>query len=449
MRLRKYLTVLAATVILSGGIAASAAENSAVGSERRTTNSAEEPTFTPAKQEPLKLPKKPFSNENSCAEVKKNLDEYQKRGKKYALCVREQTPQERADHPAPQSSQGPGTVWCDSLPKQNVYVTRTEICLEGDFTVDIWQVPGGGLVGQAFGETKQEITTSKSSTEFGEYFYVRVNDATGVALGKLELAIDSDCAPACTTHSKPWTGYTPATIGVGLDGTFARSWSNTSGSNDMLMGYRLDVKFNNGAELANYEWSAGGHVKVRCDNLITAVAGCIVPSFPPTFTVNHEKYPAASDYIYDAQAVIKTHPGKQYSDGTGNPLHREGNEATAKANRKIVCDSSFEIEDRYNGKYQIQCDEYPFAATKESGGQLGISDGKTCWKFTAHPAGVANPIDHTMFALRDPWGTSHCARASMPKPQNEGVGGDLGRFVQSQRLLDNDAYWVKATSTVS
>ncbi|MFF8939131.1 MobF family relaxase [Streptomyces paradoxus] len=43
-----------------------------------------------------------------------------------------------------------------------------------------------------------------------------------------------------------------------------------------------------------------------------------------------------------------------------------------------------------------------------------------------------------------PPANAKCARASMPKNQNEGVGGDLGRFTKAQRLLGGDGYWVDA-----
>ncbi|MEU9230310.1 hypothetical protein AB0D40_39010 [Streptomyces massasporeus] len=36
------------------------------------------------------------------------------------------------------------------------------------------------------------------------------------------------------------------------------------------------------------------------------------------------------------------------------------------------------------------------------------------------------------------------ARASMPENQNEGVGGDLGRFTKAQRLLGGNEYWADA-----
>lgn len=41
-----------------------------------------------------------------------------------------------------------------------------------------------------------------------------------------------------------------------------------------------------------------------------------------------------------------------------------------------------------------------------------------------------------------PAADAKCARASMPKNQNEGAGGDLGRKTVEWRLLEGDAYWV-------
>ncbi|MFD4413590.1 hypothetical protein [Streptomyces sp. NPDC058476] len=43
-----------------------------------------------------------------------------------------------------------------------------------------------------------------------------------------------------------------------------------------------------------------------------------------------------------------------------------------------------------------------------------------------------------------PPANAKCARASMPKVQNEGVGGELGRKTKKWRLLMRNAYWVDA-----
>jgi hypothetical protein len=86
------------------------------------------------------------------------------------------------------------------------------------------------------------------------------------------------------------------------------------------------------------------------------------------------------------------------------------------------------------------CDEYAFAASRESGGQV-VDSGDECAQFVA-------------FGTEEDWGVTldprypaptwseECGRASIPGPQNSGVGGDLGRFTTSFRILDSDPYYV-------
>jgi hypothetical protein len=87
------------------------------------------------------------------------------------------------------------------------------------------------------------------------------------------------------------------------------------------------------------------------------------------------------------------------------------------------------------------CDEYPFAASRESGGQISGLTGDQCAQFYAF-------TDNGHWVLRDDdrvgpvtW-DEPCGRGNIPGEQNEGAGGDLGRFTQDDRLLDGDPYWV-------
>ncbi len=309
----------------------------------------------------------------------------------------------------------------------------------------------GIVLGKAYGAVEQQIDTSNTSTTFDEHFHFELL-AADVGTAGMTAEIDAVCSldTSCRQGSGPWGDVpTPVSIGVPLEGTWQRTWTGDRGHKEFIIDYDLTIR------LGGYDGYTGwggnlepgdGLYKVRCDNEIGASAGCVVPAFAPTFTVNFEKYPAASDYIDDAQAYIKTHPGDE-SHSKGTPLHRESDTAIAKKNRDKVCDSTFVAEDKFNGAYEIQCDEYPFAATKESGGQLGITSGKECKQFVIHP-GYVEFYPHTPHSMLSyqPSGTANCARASMPKHENEGVGGDLGRFAVSTRLLEDDAYWVNAAS---
>jgi len=185
--------------------------------------------------------------------------------------------------------------------------------------------------------------------------------------------------------------------------------------------------------------------EVRCDNEIGrgATPGCVVPSFTPTLEIP-AKYSEARQFIGMTQASMASHPGWE---GKGQPLHREGNEATAKKNRAKVCDSTFTAD--ASTPKPAQCDEFPFAGSKESGAQQRINSGKDCQQYMV----VSETIDGKQYLSltwpgfsqgKMPPANARCARASMPKDQNEGVGGELGRKTKKWRLLDGDAYWVDA-----
>ncbi|MFD7677667.1 hypothetical protein [Streptomyces sp. NPDC059759] len=309
----------------------------------------------------------------------------------------------------------------------------------------------GIVFGNAYGFVEQEINTSSTSISFGEDFSFELLDAD-VGTAGMTVEVDSRCSidTSCREGSGPWEGVPhPVTVGVPLEGTWERSWAGTEGNKQFIIDYDLTVTI--GSLAGTTGWGgdlepADGLYSVRCDNEIGQYPGCIVPDFTPTFNVDDVKYPGGSDYINDAQDYIKTHPGAE-DWSTKTPLHRESSTEQADKNRRKVCDSSFEPEDWFDGEHEIQCDEYPFAKSKESGGQLGIASGSECKQFALHPGYEEfEPLTpHAMFSYVVS-GNANCARASMTKTDNEGVGGDLGRFYVANKILEDDPYWVNALS---
>jgi hypothetical protein len=169
----------------------------------------------------------------------------------------------------------------------------------------------------------------------------------------------------------------------------------------------------------------------------------VVKQYTPTFVVQ-SKYSEAKQFIGMVQASMSTHPGWE---GKGEPLRREANEVTARKNRDIICDSTFTPSS--STPPPVQCDEFPFAKSQQSGAQQGVTSGKVCQQYSV----VSQTVDGKQYLSltwpglnqgKMPPANAKCARASMPKAQNEGVGGDLGRFTKAQRLLGGDAYWVDA-----
>ncbi|MEU1628066.1 hypothetical protein ABZ746_22575 [Streptomyces sp. NPDC020096] len=151
--------------------------------------------------------------------------------------------------------------------------------------------------------------------------------------------------------------------------------------------------------------------------------------------LNTDKYPAAAAYYWVMEEMLASHPGSKKHN---KPLHRLADDTTAKNNRKIVCDSTFNPPSAAIGK---SCDEYPFARAQESGG-MTLTSGNACVQMYA----TQNP-DSTYTLNLDPnypyptW-QEVCGRAAITVSQNKAAGGSLGHFTTAVRLLDKDAYFV-------
>ena len=155
-------------------------------------------------------------------------------------------------------------------------------------------------------------------------------------------------------------------------------------------------------------YTAGGFTyksaKYRCDDTFwgpkkrTKTPGCVFPSASPVFTLSRSdaKVKQSANHILDAQRKIAGHPG------ASTPLHRITNEKTINAHRKAMCAKVHNPDPK---KYD--CDEYPFAASKEGG----------------------NPAR----------GSTRIISAG----DNRSAGARLGGFYKAQRVLNGDGYYVR------
>lgn len=388
--------------------------------------------------------------QTNCAETKRNLESLRKAGQKKAVCLEWQTPQEYAKTRGVSAQSAANVVWCSEQPQNETYVERTSICSVRGVVIVVMDTVTGMIYGKAYGTVEQEIDTQNSIPEFFEYmnFSLYASDVTSSAM---TVSVTPVCSldTSCKQNAGAWAAPRPITVGGSLDGTISRSWTGTSGRKSFLISYSLTV--NIGGASGTTRWGGngepgGGQYLVRCDNEVTARRGCIVPSYTPTFVVD-PKYRQARSFIGMAQASMASHPGWE---GEGQPLHREANESEVNKNRAVVCDSTFTPS---SSTPEPQCDEFPFARSKESGRQLGVKSGIECQRYNVVSSTVNGQVylSLTWPGLQQgqmPSPTAKCARASMPKTQNEGVGGDLGRRTAEWRLLENDAYWVDAGQPV-
>jgi hypothetical protein len=263
------------------------------------------------------------------------------------------------------------------------------------------------------------------------------------------VQVESECSFGgswCKQDTAPWHSPRPIVPGQSIDGTWTRSWTNDVKNAEFMMTYELTIRV--AGSLGSTSWGGDeepgdGQYLVRCDNEVGKYAGCVVPSFTPTLVID-TKYNLARQFIGMAQASMSSHPGWE---GHGQPLTREGDAAVEAKNRATICDNTFTADP--STPTPAQCDEFPFAKSKQSGRQQGVTSGSQCQQYQV----VSQTIEGKKYVSltwpganqgKMPSATAKCARASMTKVDNEGVGGDLGRRTQEWRLLANDAYWVDA-----
>jgi hypothetical protein len=192
----------------------------------------------------------------------------------------------------------------------------------------------------------------------------------------------------------------------------------------------------------------------RCDNDVAAARsmGCVVPGYRPTLTLSIKQGGASAAMFLWAQQHMTAHWGLKSKNA---PLTRAS--ATAGGtNRGVVCeDGTFKKQGTVIVHGQPNdsdsCDEFPFAATDQSGGKQLKAAGKTgaaCVQLqsvrTANSGSEAVQWGNVKVLGRANYGAV-CVRGHIPLKLNKSTGGSYGAFTQNQRLLVGEDFWVAVT----
>lgn len=255
------------------------------------------------------------------------------------------------------------------------------------------------------------------------------------ALGDITLEWRSNCTTVPTTSPPPpnqcedvgsvqWAG-TPSWAADGVDlhpvtAGIGHFWTGTAGVSTQTLTSLLTAITPLGG--ATTQWS-DTDLAPRCDNIMgqdNPKPGCVFPSFTPTLTLNTAARPAAAALYWLLEEKLATHPGSKTYD---KPLTRQADEAVAKANRAVICDSTF-IPHPTGTSDDPSCDEYPFAKSRQSGAG-SVSSGQECANFYAEKSGSRWQLKYdTNFPL--PAWQEVCGRGSIPLSQ-EHCGGRRAR----------------------
>lgn len=361
VRLRRVLLAISALGLIAGGSGAASADTTA--RPERTAIASPAVNASSADRPQIVRPDKSAQELGSCDQARERAAA---EGKSAVLCVVPAVPSKTPKAVA-RAAAADGATWCEGQQLDVVHITRTSICENQVADAKLIVPQTGEVVGEAWLTINQQIDTKNTDVNFGEDFFLRVQAVTGALINGFAVEIKANCAPtaACGQGAGPWTGPAPVKLLTEKEGTWQRYWKKTTGFDTLMLEYTLKATYAN-AE-GSYSWgvSQNSGWQVRCDKMVANNSGCVINKNTPTLVIP-ARYNLARQYIGMVQASMSSHPGWE---GKGQPLHRESNETVARKNRDIVCDSTFTADP--STPTPAQCDEFPFAKSKESGAQQG------------------------------------------------------------------------------
>jgi hypothetical protein len=330
-------------------------------------------------------------------------------------------------------------------PGLNLY-NRTQACWEHILTFTFFnedEEPVGTLVS----DWVQYIALNIKSTTWTE------RDTVILAVYKGETApVEVDLMPSCGSPCHA-TGHFSGVVEVGLTGTIdytdgvAKNASNTTSTH-----YLLDYDAPGYIPLTVVAWNSP--VEYRCDNQLTGLAGagCVFPTYTPTFVVSTADYGAAAQLIAWAQVYMNAHWGWY---GHGKPLTRQAGTAAANANRQVICGRKWTAypawtADNNKVRQGDSCDEFPFAATNQSGGKT-VANGAACVQLKAVKTNDKGGTPAKIWTRVEPVGSvdrgAACVRGHIPVDLNTALGRDAYRdFIKATRLLNGNPFWVAVSA---
>lgn len=396
----------------------------AVAAPPDTTLTLPQPAPAPKHQAPLAVDAH-LRTGADCQNVRAELPRYAARGIQRIGCTTVTT-----DHPDPTTSTGVHALatWCDGLDAGQWWVTRTEACIHGlTIIYTVIAIPSGLPVGTATFSVSQEIELSTTTTQLSEDSAVTLAEASG-ELAAPRASFAAACTAPCVTTDG--AGFTETMTLLETEDAFFTYTDNpgTNGVHNFITTYTFNVAPPpNTTPAPPVTWSLP--TTLRCDSQVGNFPGCVVPFVTPELVVSLTTHRAAAANILFAQTSLP--------DGWGStqPLTRQANTATADANRRAICEDGTWVPDPTIS--QDSCDEYAFAASRQSGAAFGLR-GIDCAEVTP----VQGRLGRWSIVLNRYTGTERCVRGHVPLPENSLVGTALSNLTQGQRILDAEAYFV-------
>ncbi|MFE1050749.1 hypothetical protein ACFW5S_34255 [Streptomyces olivaceus] len=321
---------------------------------------------------------------------------------------------------------------------------RFNSCL-GNFPVHITEIKDGKPVGTALMQVTAQMSLKQNSLTWKENIQIKYLEAAGnLTTTTFGISFAASCDKTCSmTAASPWAGEQSIRPGQTISGdvTFGVGTPNSGWNGGITTQYQM--RFSQAGTIPlqpNTSWT--NPQKIRCDDEVDGTASCVYPHVKPNLELPLSKYgEAAATYLFQQQ--YSTHAWGTQEE----PLHRLANEQAQQDNRDRTCvvaaEGTLDTPELFVRKSSTipddSCDEYPFAASMEGGTpgafcndvEFELVDGE--WIY--HNANPSKPWTEE----------APCSRGHVPFELNRNAGGELGRLVKSQRIIDLDGYTVNIT----
>ncbi|QHC23271.1 NucA/NucB deoxyribonuclease domain-containing protein [Streptomyces sp. GS7] len=290
----------------------------------------------------------------------------------------------------------------------------------------------GKEIGRSVVEAVSFARLSSSSGKWTENIAVKATEMGGNAK-TVSMDLSATCSGLCTVDAPAWGGA-PVELALGDEKTGNLSFTSTvtKGNYSFIsptytsFGEILDA---GGGPANPVTWN--GH-DLRCDAQVGQYPGCIVMGHMPNVTIRESAYGAAAVAYGWAQSNLK---GGNFGTET-KPLQRNsGGKTEAAKKRRQSCTAAPDPFKKDPSVTDDSCDEFPFASSVQGG-----TNGSECTEIIPRKTAGVWHVD----VVRDsPHGNNApCIRAHVPLPENTGAGGELGRAVVADRILEMEWYEV-------
>lgn len=248
------------------------------------------------------------------------------------------------------------------------------------------------------------------------------------------------CRGGCSTirGGDPLGGQRALAVGTSAAGTNNLADDPSAGVIHNNLGVSWTDGFRSSTSAPGYITSdAPAAANIRCDaQANTGLSpGCAIPNYTPQLQLRgYGSGNSSTALVYWFQYDNVDHWG-QYPNG--RPLTRLNNQRQASANRAALCQDGVWQPDP--SVTSDSCDEFPFASSYQSGNLLGLNASQ-CSQGT--PVYDSNTGRWTVYVRAGYDPAQRCVLGHVALTYNKATGGSYSSFIQNNRLLDSDPFWI-------